>query len=748
MKTTDHDNINELPAMSPGDIYFILFRHKWKIILLSLTGVAAAAAYWWYYPPPYQSEAKLFIRYVQDNRSVNTDAKNAQMTSPDNMGQSILNSEMEILTSYDLAEQTAKDIGPEKILANHGGGKDPIKAADVIRRNLVVESPKQDSVIHVAYTDSDPAIVQPVLAEVINDYLAKHLQVHESSMSDDYLAQETALLRSQIDETEDELRGAKSDAGIISIPDAEKSYTDQIAWVRNQLFQSQADLAAELGQSKTQPQSLTNAAATPETAANVPQGREDEYQRVCSRLDFLQGRVDQYYTQDGYTDENRLVQEAQYEIAQAEMLKRNLEASYPDLIGTYVSTPGSNSSGQQAGATGPGTTDEFARNVQPSSLQAKIPVLKQELAELQTEAVKVDGAESKILDLQRKKQMLEDNYQNFAASLEQSRIDETMGPGRVSNISTVEAPTPPFKNMSKEAKAMAFMIGGGILAGLVWAFLIEFYLDTSVRRSKEIESRLKLPLLISIPDISRNGHKRLIQAAERRQLQFHNGEGEAENGSGVLSWETSSCLNPFYDALRDRLVNYFEAHPALQPKLVSVTGIEKGCGVSAIAAGVATSLAETGERVLLVDMKLENGVAQQFFFGRQCCGLDEALSLNTRDIALVQENLYVVSAGSPDERFQRILPRLFVSLLPRIKASDYSYVVFDMPPVSQTSITSRLAGFMDMVLLVIQSEKTNRDAAQQAVDLLTPSRAKIGIVFNKTRNYIPERLHRETLTDF
>jgi len=152
--------------------------------------------------------------------------------------------------------------------------------------------------------------------------------------------------------------------------------------------------------------------------------------------------------------------------------------------------------------------------------------------------------------------------------------------------------------------------------------------------------------------------------------------------------------------------------------------------------------------VLLVDMKLEHGVAQQFFLGRQCCGLDEALTLETRDAALVQENLYVVSAGSPDERFQRILPRLFVSLLPRIKASDYSYVIFDMPPVSQTSITSRLAGFMDMVLLVIQSEKTNRDTAQQAIELLASSQTKIGVVLNKTRKYIPERLHRETLIDF
>ena len=744
MKNSKQHQNEDPPAMSPGDIYFILFRHKWKIILLSLTGIAAAAAYWWYCPPPFESEAKVLIRYVLDSHSLNTEAKNAQMTSPDAMGQSIINSEIEILTSFDLAEQAAKDIGPEKILAKNGGGNDPVKAAEVIRKNLVVEAPKQDSVIHVVYMGNDPTIVQPVLSEIISDYLDKHLQVHESSMSDDYLEQETAQLRSQIDETEDELRAAKSKAGIISIPDAEKSYTDQIAWVRTQLFEAQADLAAILGEAKGQP--LETNAATGSIIIDAPAGREDEYQRVCARLDFLQHRENQYYTEDGYTDENRLVQETQLEIAQTAMLKKTLEERYPGLIGTYVASTDTT----QAGTGASGSPGEGSTTLLPLALRAKIPVLKEELAELQSQASGVNDAESKINDLQRKKEMLEENYQNFAGSLEQARINETLGPGRVSNISTVETPTPPYKDLSKQFKTMALMIGGGILAGVAWAFFIEFYLDTSVRRSKEIETRLKLPLLISIPDISRNGHRRLIQAAERRNLQYQNGDGvEMENNSGLLSWETSSCLNPFYDALRDRLVGYFvNRNGTFQPKLVTVTGTEKGCGVSAIAGGVATSLAEAGERVLLVDMKLEHGVAQQFFLGRQCCGLDEALALETRDRALVQENLYVVTAGSPDERFQRILPRLFVSLLPRIKASDYSYIIFDMPPISQTSITARLAGFMDMVLLIIQSEKTGRDAAQQAVELLALSRTKVGIVLNKTRKYIPDRLHRETLTDF
>jgi Mrp family chromosome partitioning ATPase len=117
-----------------------------------------------------------------------------------------------------------------------------------------------------------------------------------------------------------------------------------------------------------------------------------------------------------------------------------------------------------------------------------------------------------------------------------------------------------------------------------------------------------------------------------------------------------------------------------------------------------------------------------------------------RNTALVQENLYVVREDS-SEKLQRVLPKRFASLVPKLKASDYDYIIFDMPPVSQTSMTSRLAGLMDMTLLVIESEKTDRDAVQQAKALLSLSKTTVGAVLNKTRRYIPARLHRESLGD-
>jgi Mrp family chromosome partitioning ATPase len=85
--------------------------------------------------------------------------------------------------------------------------------------------------------------------------------------------------------------------------------------------------------------------------------------------------------------------------------------------------------------------------------------------------------------------------------------------------------------------------------------------------------------------------------------------------------------------------------------------------------------------------------------------------------------------------------------VPKFKASDYDYIIFDMPPISQTSVTPRLAGFMDMMLLVIESEKTDRGIVQQATALLAESKATVCAVLNKTRTYVPPRLHQEFLSD-
>ena len=142
-------------------------------------------------------------------------------------------------------------------------------------------------------------------------------------------------------------------------------------------------------------------------------------------------------------------------------------------------------------------------------------------------------------------------------------------------------------------------------------------------------------------------------------------------------------------------------------------------------------------------MNVRDGEAHHFYKGKLACGLDEVLEKETREGALVQGNLYVAREQENDDKLPRLLPKRFNHLLPKMKASDFDYIIFDMPPVSQISITPRLARFMDMVLLVVESEKTDRDVAKRVAAMLSESKTNVGVVLNKNRSYLPRQLHQE-----
>ena len=643
----------ETPAgISPADIYFVVFRHKWKIIILTLIGLATAVVFFFTRQPLFQSEAKLFIRYVSDSHALNPSENSSRVTSLIDLGQSVMNSEMEILTSYDLAAQVATNLGPGKILAKLGGGDDATAAAYAVKKNLRVEATKDSSVIYITFFHADPALVRPVLAEIITDYLDRHVRVHAAiGMSDDTLAEATTQLRLQIKQTEEELRITKTNYGIISITDTEKFYSDEMARISRELFQAEANLAEH----QTSLRALTSAAAMKDGStnlfANVPDDEMARYKSICARLTYLERRQNDYM-QQGYSDQNKLVKEAQASMVAAAKTKMELETKYPSLadmdtaVTDTVTTP-----------TPTATTD----STQIASLPLRIKALHEQMAQIQGEAAKLGDAEEKIADIERKKKNQEANYNYFINQLDQARIDEALGPGRVSNIQIIQQPSPPYKDYGKFYKTMGALVCGGLLAGLAWAFLIEFYLDRSIKRPVDFQSKLRIPFFLSIPDLNHNNRSRLA-ATERRQLEYGDKHSLATNANGALEIASplvNHALHSHYDALRDRLVNYFESiNLTRKPKLVAVTSTDKGAGVSTIAAGLAASLSETGDgRVLLVDMNLENGAAQQFVRGKFDCKLDDALVSEKRDNALVQENLYVVSEGSNADKLPRILPK-------------------------------------------------------------------------------------------
>src|SRR5205823_1705929 len=64
--------------------------------------------------------------------------------------------------------------------------------------------------------------------------------------------------------------------------------------------------------------------------------------------------------------------------------------------------------------------------------------------------------------------------------------------------------------------------------------------------------------------------------------------------------------------------------------------------------------------------------------------------------AQVRSTLVLANANDPGDKTLSLVPSRFSALVPKFKASDYDYIIFDMPPVSSTSPTASLASMLDM----------------------------------------------------
>lgn len=712
-------------TISANDILYILFRHKWKILICTLIGLIAAGVLYVLEPPPFESDAMLFIRYVtEDSAPGLPGGGDSKSVSLDARAEAILNTELEILGSLDIAYQVVDTVGVDKILEHV---KDPKlhtrdHAAALVRQGLSVQILPDSSVIQIVFKDSDPSIVEPVLSAVVDAYYKKHADVHrESGVISDFLSQETDQLRAQLQQTEDELRRELGKAGIISLDDAMKIFNNQESQLQSEILSTKAELAEMSARYndllKHAPAAMKPAGAKPAPPApSIPAAQVEAYRSLVAHLDWLQKMQQQLLTE--FTEENAQVKNVEARVAQTEAQKQAMEAKYPGLglYGMPARAPEptapmvAQAPDMISSSTFVSALDLPSQEAYLAGLQSKLDVLDTELAQVKASAANVEALEGNISELQRQQALEETNYKYYAEHLEANRIDEALDAGRAPNIAEIEAPTPPRPDLKKFYKLIGMVAGSGLGLGLGWALLIEFYLDRSLRRPQDVERHLRLPLFLSVPDFGRNGHNKHV----------------------------------FHETLRDRLTAFFESKGLThKPKMIAVTGVGRHTGVTSTATGLARSLSEAGENnVLLVDMTQTQGSAQQFCKGKAC---DFDQMLDARGQAQVEENLYVVGAEPNNDLLSRALPARFNRLVPKLRASDFDYIIFDMPAVNQISITPRLAQFMDMVLLIIESERTDRDIALQASTLLANSRTNVGVILNKNRSYLPSRAHHEFL---
>jgi polysaccharide biosynthesis transport protein len=663
MYESDHEE--RRTGLNFNDILFILFRNKWKIILCGMAGLIAAAGFYFLSPPVYESQAKLLVRYVVDRSAVDgLDSKEKTLGTP---SEGVILSEVEILTSSDLAVQVAEAIGVKR-LTPKGTVAD---AAARISQGLKVVALKDTNIISVRYQDADPKLAMQVLQELVNRYFDKHLEVHRSAGAFDIVTRQTDQLRTQLSQTDEELKQLRAKAGITSLAETTTTIAVELTKGQEELDSSEAELASQQARVKEIERDLTAVDTKPsDNATPQPTSAQiEEYRSLVSRL--AQVRQTETELLSRYTEQNRSVKVKHAQIEDLERQRKSLEEKYPGLVGTASAT-GSTESAR------PDLVSEKARLVE---IGVRTEMLRSRLAETKERAKLLSEYGPRIAELERTKEVQETNYKYYEASLEKARVDETLDPSRMPNISAVQKPEMGLRTTRDVMKKIVLgLAGAGFAIGIGIALLIELVLDRTVKRSHELEAQLQIPLLLSIPYFS----------SKSLRLQLHDVGCDSDVAAGesgredVVPLTNGYLLRPFCEAIRDRLGLFFELnHMAHKPKLVAVTGLSKNAGASTLAAGLANALSDGTEgRVLLVDKPPAT--------------------------------------------------KRFYNMLMEFKTSDLDYVVFDMPSLGDTSATLPLASFMDTVLLVVEAEKNNRGAVKRAYTQLA-AKTKVSVVFNKSR---------------
>lgn len=741
------------PSFGLQDILYVLFKHKWKIMICGTIGLAAAAALFFKTKPVYKSEARILINYVLQRDAL--DDHESQVEAGGRSGEQVVNTELEIMRSLDLSGAVADTLGIDRILGGSGGTRDD--AAAEIQAGLEFKPiSKGSNVVYASYQNHDPVLAVEVLKAVVNEYSRKHLEIHRSVGAFDAVQQQVDEVRERLQKTTLDLGKLKSESGIISVSDESLSLGAQ----RDRITQDLAATEAELASQKSRVEDLEKnigsvGPASPEAppveaVPNRPTNDElESFAEISERLKLLQ-REDFELTAK-YTEGNPLVVRSRQELKRLKQLRQEMIESSPGLVA-------------EANAAGTDGTvlplDPVAMLAQARAklreLEAKHKVYKQHQEAQEARFARLSTVGLKIAELERRMEMEDAEYRLLESKLKKAKLDVDLDPSRMGGIQTLQEPSPPVRAFGEMAKKIVLgLAAAGFLVGIGLAFFIELVVDRRIKRPAEIESRLQLPLLLSIPYVRPKNRGALMISNERKADPPVEGGGSAlpavreANGFHALPGRTDHFIHPYSEAIRDRIVFNFQINNMThKPKMMAVTGLSAGAGTSTIAAGLAKAFSDiNGAKVLLVDLNSAYPDDNPMFGNKPLHSLVGALQAarNTR-FKEGSQNLYLASAAArkSDSNSTAFGPMHLYELLPHFRASEFDYVIFDMPPMAQTSPTLAMAGLMDKVLLVVDGEDTSRDTLKWGYSELVKGRADVSCVFNKARTHAPRWIGGES----
>lgn len=304
----------------------------------------------------------------------------------------------------------------------------------------------------------------------------------------------------------------------------------------------------------------------------------------------------------------------------------------------------------------------------------------------------------------------------YTQLLNKSQELDVMRAGTVGNVRLIDTADVDLRTPVKPKKTLIVLIAtllGALLA--IGYVLFRKALNRGVENPDDIE-KLGLPVYASIPFSS-------LQKVE---------DDKSPGGRGTRVTPLLASSHPTdlaIEGLRSLRTSLHFAMLEADNNRLMISGPSPKVGKSFVSSNLAAVIAQSGQRVLLVDVDMRKGYIHKMFGMPVENGLSDLLAkrcdMNTATHKSEVENLFVIGRGQiPPNPSELLMHKNFTEFLDQVSA-DYDLVILDTPPflaVTDAAIVGRQSGTNLIVTRfelnpAREVELTMRRFAQNGIDL-------------------------------
>ena len=328
---------------------------------------------------------------------------------------------------------------------------------------------------------------------------------------------------------------------------------------------------------------------------------------------------------------------------------------------------------------------------------------------------KVDQLKSSYLDLRRRsieyniyQQEVDTNRALYDGLLQRFKEIGVAGGVGINNVAVVDAADVPQKPSSPRLLLNMFVATfAGLILGIMAAYALE-QMDEAIADPAEVERRLGLPLLGSVPKVKTGTP---IEALLDRK---------SELVDAYLAVQTSLAFTTEHGV----------------PRSLAVTSTRPAEGKSTTAIALATMLARARRTVILVDGDMRSPSVHQLGGVGHERGLSNFLSgednIDTLTFEMQDLGFVAMSAGPIPPNAAELLTGPRLSILIERLLERFDHVVVDSPPVMGLADAPLIGGRVEGVIYAIESHGIRSTLVKTALDRLSSSNTRIvGVVLTK-----------------